>query len=68
MNKDKCLIIKDKKFLFWRWKSKNYDHDWGYIKHDLRKCQKCGAEQLLWGLSTDEYKHEDWRYIYKYVK
>ena len=71
---DKCKVVKENRFLFWRSLETYYDHDWEYINYGSKEgvktfglkrvCKKCGRKEGYFGdTSTYGYFGEDWRKI-----
>jgi ribosomal protein S27AE len=57
-----CLTIQQNKFFWWKWESRWYNHDWGYIDNEHRKCMRCGRFEMLFKIDNhDGYIIEDWR-------
>ena len=56
--KQECLIIKNRKFLWWKWKYRYYNHDWYYKDTTHRKCLICNKHQILFKKNGE---FEDWR-------
>lgn len=63
MKKDKCLVIENKKFLWWKWKEYYYFHNWEYEHKERRHCTKCGKNEILFekGFDYNGVEYEDWR-------
>lgn len=47
----------------WFTKRYHYNHDWGYITKENRKCLKCGIREIYFG-HPDLEGLEDWRKAY----
>ncbi len=62
-----CLVKKNHKFLWWKWKSEYYKHAWVYENKEKRFCKKCNRNEMLYGTERhDGNDYEDWREsIYK---
>jgi len=63
MKKNKCLIIENKKFLWWKWQNKYERHEWIYKNKKQRKCKNCGRKEIYFGLNYSAHcgPSEDWR-------
>jgi hypothetical protein len=60
--KKTCLIKERNQFLWWKWVSSHYEHDWTYVSKDERVCDKCGRGEIM--VSSDYFdgnRYEDWR-------
>lgn len=75
MNKSKCYweTLEPWKFLWWSGVNKDsgYNHEWGYIDREHRKCKKCGTKEFRYDVYAEysdlggRYLIEDWREVYK---
>jgi hypothetical protein len=60
--KNKCLIKKHWKFLWFKGVNTYEDHQWVYLCKNKRECKKCHRKELYFGIKYhDTYTEEDWR-------
>jgi len=62
LNKNTCLVKTKHQFLWHKWITEHYNHDWSYITRKSRICSRCGRTELLFGISyCSGGIFEDWR-------